>query len=94
MRSVAAPPVVPASPVDPDVTAQLRLAISMRGGVSLAVWIGGALAEIDVLRRSCPTADVTTSTDPNAPIYRSLMELAGYTSVLVDVSVGRQCRRA
>ncbi len=30
---------------------QLRLALSMNGGVSLAVWIGGAVAEIDELRR-------------------------------------------
>ncbi|HYI62651.1 MAG TPA: DUF3376 domain-containing protein [Acidimicrobiales bacterium] len=28
----------------------LRLALSMRGGVSLAVWIGGAVAEVDALR--------------------------------------------
>lgn len=28
----------------------LRFALAMRGGVSLAVWIGGAVAEIDVLR--------------------------------------------
>jgi hypothetical protein len=26
---------------------ELRLALGMRGGVSLAVWIGGACAEID-----------------------------------------------
>lgn len=30
----------------------LRLAIAMRGGVSLAVWIGGALGEIDRVRRA------------------------------------------
>jgi len=30
---------------------ELRLALSMNGGVSLAVWIGGAVSEIDVLRR-------------------------------------------
>ena len=30
----------------------LRLALAMRGGVSLAVWIGGAVAEIDLLRRA------------------------------------------
>jgi hypothetical protein len=29
---------------------ELRLALGMRGGVSLAVWIGGAVAEIDRLR--------------------------------------------
>ena len=83
--SQAAPP---APPADPGVTAQLRLAISMRGGVSLAVWIGGALAEIDVLRRSRPSTGVTASADPNAPIYAQLLDLAGYTSVQVDVLSG------
>ena len=29
----------------------LRIALTMKGGVSLAVWIGGAVAELDVLRR-------------------------------------------
>ena len=31
---------------------ELRLALSMNGGVSLAVWIGGAVSEIDVMRRA------------------------------------------
>ena len=65
-------PAAPTPRADPDVTAQLRLAISMRGGVSLAVWIGGALAEIDVLRRSRPSTGVSASDDPNAPIYGRL----------------------
>lgn len=29
----------------------LRIALAMKGGLSLAVWIGGAIAELDVLRR-------------------------------------------
>ncbi|MET0976354.1 MAG: DUF3376 domain-containing protein [Leifsonia sp.] len=29
----------------------LRVALAMKGGVSLAVWIGGAIGELDVLRR-------------------------------------------
>lgn len=32
-------------------TQELRIALAMRGGVSLAVWIGGAVAEFDVMRR-------------------------------------------
>jgi predicted acylesterase/phospholipase RssA len=41
----------------------LRAALAMRGGVSLAVWIGGAVAEIDVWRRIriCRAADGTSS---------------------------------
>ncbi len=37
--------------MSPRRTRQLRLALSMNGGVSLAVWIGGAVSEIDCLRR-------------------------------------------
>ncbi|WP_162256622.1 DUF3376 domain-containing protein [Agromyces sp. Soil535] len=29
----------------------LRVALAMKGGLSLAVWIGGAIAELDILRR-------------------------------------------
>ncbi len=58
-------------------TQELRLALAMRGGVSLCVWIGGAVAEIDRLRRF----------DPDTP-YRRLAELAGYTGVKVDVLAG------
>lgn len=37
----------------------LRMALALRGGVSLAVWIGGAVAELDVARRVrlCRTPD-------------------------------------
>ncbi|MDQ3932403.1 MAG: patatin-like phospholipase family protein, partial [Actinomycetota bacterium] len=36
----------------PDAGKELRLALAMRGGVSLAVWIGGVCAEIDELLRA------------------------------------------
>ena len=58
-------------------TQELRLALAMRGGVSLCVWIGGAVAEIDRLRRF----------ESGSP-YRRLAELAGYTGVKVDVLAG------
>jgi hypothetical protein len=35
-----------------DVKRELRLALGMRGGVSLAIWIGGACSEIDRVRRA------------------------------------------
>ncbi|HEX7134172.1 MAG TPA: DUF3376 domain-containing protein [Iamia sp.] len=40
----------------------LRLAVSMRGGVSLAVWIGGAVAEIDALRWDLARGDQARTT--------------------------------
>ncbi len=36
---------------EPVYQRKLRIALAMRGGVSLAVWIGGAVAELDLLRR-------------------------------------------
>ncbi|MCP2261902.1 patatin-related protein [Streptoalloteichus tenebrarius] len=59
---------------------ELRLALAMRGGVSLAVWIGGAVAEIDRLRSA-------TSQRLDHP-WAALARLAGYDSVSVDVLTG------
>ncbi|HZB72394.1 MAG TPA: patatin-like phospholipase family protein, partial [Acidimicrobiales bacterium] len=61
-------------PADPA-TPELRLALAMRGGVSLAVWIGGSCAEIDELRRG-------------AGFWGPLTEAAGYSAVVVDVMAG------
>ena len=50
-----APPPLVAAPFDDGgqrpFERTLRLALAMRGGVSLAVWIGGTVAELDLLRR-------------------------------------------
>jgi predicted acylesterase/phospholipase RssA len=62
-------------------TRQLRLALSMNGGVSLAVWIGGAVCEIDELRRSFD--DCSTPS-----FWRDLATACGYNSVQVDVMTG------
>ncbi len=70
---------------------ELRLALSMRGGVSLAVWIGGAVAEIEALR----TAVVPVAAGPHdagasgqRTVYRRLASLARYETVTVDVLSG------
>jgi predicted acylesterase/phospholipase RssA len=56
---------------------ELRLALAMRGGVSLAVWIGGAVSEIERMRRD------------SHPTYQALLNLAGYRpQVIVDVLTG------
>ncbi|MGO1054986.1 patatin-like protein [Crossiella sp. CA198] len=60
---------------------ELRLALSMRGGVSLAVWIGGAASEIARLR--CALA----ADEPGNP-WAGLAGLAGYESVRIDVLTG------
>ena len=60
---------------------ELRLALGMRGGVSLAVWIGGACAEIDKLRRA-------TLSDPPSTFWRDLLKQSAYEQVVVDVFAG------
>lgn len=66
----------------------------MRGGVSLAVWIGGAVAEIDLLRRAAgeARAGVAPSGAPaeveRARLYLRLLHEAGYDDVTVDVLAG------
>src|SRR3954453_1975949 len=68
----------------------LRLALAMRGGVSLAVWIGGAVAEIDVLRRhgSAPAVEVQDDARRRGLAYDALLRACGYGDVEVDVLAG------
>jgi hypothetical protein len=61
---------------------ELRLALAMRGGVSLAVWMGGACSEVDRMRRA-PGGAV-----PQASTYGRMLDAAGYGSVAVDVLAG------
>jgi patatin-related protein len=63
---------------------ELRLALVFNGGVSLAVWMGGAAKEIDRFRRAFSTA--TADPDTIAP-YRELMD-ALRTVVVTDVIAG------
>ena len=74
----------PMTATTPDATAvthpgsrrQLRLALSMNGGVSLAVWIGGSVSEIDRVRRG-------------DPFWSELLTACGYEpTALVDVMTG------
>ena len=55
---------------------QLRFALSMNGGVSLAVWIGGSVSEIDRVRHG-------------DPFWSDLLNACGYEPrALVDVMTG------
>ncbi|GAF49050.1 DUF3376 domain-containing protein [Rhodococcus wratislaviensis] len=70
-------------------TRTLRLALAMRGGVSLAVWIGGAVAEIDALRRASlglPAPDDFSALRYTE--YRRLLDEAHYDTVQVDILAG------
>ena len=64
---------------------ELRLALAMRGGVSLAVWMGGACREINALRLALTDEQVPTGEDT---LYAELLRVAGYDRVSVDVVAG------
>jgi patatin-related protein len=71
-------------------TDELRLALVLNGGVSLAIWISGVVAEIDALRR-CDGDPVAGSSpgdgDSSLAIYRALVDALG-VRVRVDVIAG------
>ncbi len=69
---------------------QLRVALAMRGGVSLAVWIGGAIAELDLARRGS-LRDKTVPADDRgrrAEAYGNLLRELGYDELRFDVLAG------
>ncbi|MEX5268864.1 DUF3376 domain-containing protein [Kocuria sabuli] len=81
----------------------LRFALAMRGGVSLAVWIGGTVAELDLLRRirihRDPSGELhayllhpAEAPDPRtaerARVYAGLLADAGYDRVEFDLLAG------
>jgi patatin-related protein len=71
---------------------ELRLALAMRGGVSLAVWIGGAIAELDLARRGMrgdqgwPVG--SEAERERAEAYAELLRNLGYTDLVIDVLAG------
>jgi len=71
---------------------ELRLALAMRGGVSLAVWIGGAIAELDLARRGMQGDEVwpqgTEAEEARAAAYAALLRQLGYTDLVIDVLAG------
>jgi hypothetical protein len=46
--------------VDPDVE-EVRVALALNGGVSLAVWMGGCAVELDRARRTRADGDERTT---------------------------------
>jgi hypothetical protein len=74
---------------------ELRLALAMRGGVSLAVWMGGACSEIDALRRATPSSEPADGPlsgrgedGSTGGMYAELLRACGYGGVAVDVVAG------
>ena len=79
---------------------ELRVALAMRGGVSLAVWIGGAVSELDLARRGVIAARLADTERASfwgaalpdeidrASIYAEVLSKLGYTSISFDVLAG------
>jgi patatin-related protein len=67
---------------------ELRIALSMRGGVSLAVWIGGAVCELDLLTRATPLEDHPRPEVGPPDCYAALLRIAGYERASLDVITG------
>ena len=105
---LAAPPSHRVDEVLPDgarpaANRTLRIALAMRGGVSLAVWIGGVAAELDLLRRIrlydvgdetwavVPTtrgAELSPAVEERVVVYAGLLDRAGYDRVEIDLLAG------
>ncbi|MGI8593309.1 MAG: patatin-like protein [Solirubrobacteraceae bacterium] len=69
--------------VDPDVE-EVRLALALNGGVSLAVWMGGCAVELDRARRTHRTQD---GEEPMGGVYQALCD-AFRRELVVDVMSG------
>lgn len=66
---------------------ELRLALVLNGGVSLAVWMGGVLHELDLLRRaSAEPAGQSPAYDKQ--VFDRWRELSGDRRITVDVIAG------
>lgn len=75
----------------------LRLALALRGGVSLAVWIGGAVAELDLFRRASlrdadgehlPYEVFDEVERPRVKQYRELLTANDFAQVEIDILAG------
>jgi patatin-related protein len=67
---------------------EIRLALVLNGGVSLAIWIGGVVAEIDRARRADRSG---TGADKLVDVYKLLLDATGSvlrTDVLAGASAG------
>ncbi|MFI1352360.1 DUF3376 domain-containing protein [Streptomyces sp. NPDC020898] len=69
--------------------AEIRLALVMNGGVSLAVWMGGVAHELDLLRRA---SDLTVNLDEveerDKPIFLKWRKFCGGKRVVIDIISG------
>ncbi|MGX4733995.1 patatin-like protein [Kitasatospora griseola] len=71
---------------------EVRLALVMNGGVSLAVWMGGVTHELDLLRRASadePDESLSPSEREVAEIWRQITDATGANArVVIDIVSG------
>ncbi|NHC44389.1 DUF3376 domain-containing protein [Motilibacter aurantiacus] len=66
---------------------EVRVALVMNGGVSLAVWMGGVAHEIDLLRRASQDILPPPADSPDLAVYDAWRELCHRLNVTVAVDV-------
>ncbi|MGY5015031.1 patatin-like phospholipase family protein [Streptomyces sp. 900105755] len=67
---------------------EVRLALVMNGGVSLAVWMGGVTHELDLLRRASRGDDPSTVPDPNDRlVFKLWQDVATSQNKIVRIDV-------
>ncbi|MFC8225962.1 patatin-like protein [Streptomyces sp. NPDC057287] len=67
---------------------EVRLALVMNGGVSLAVWMGGVAHELDLLRRaSLPDPDDSDIAELDKPVFNLWRELAEEARIQVVIDI-------
>ena len=75
------------TPADSGPRRQLRFALSMNGGVSLAVWIGGSVSEIDRVRHGDPFwSDLLNACGYKTPRGAEIVE--GKIAAIAEGNVG------
>jgi patatin-related protein len=77
----------------PADTKELRFAVTMNGGVSLAVYIGGVAQELNLVSKATPVVEANTAPPDSqaacaANPYGALLSLLGFTAPAIDVITG------
>lgn len=66
---------------------EVRLALILNGGVSLAVWMGGVTHEIDLLRRASANILPPDEGSPDRPVWEAWRDLCDRLAIVVKVDV-------
>ena len=66
---------------------EVRLALILNGGVSLAVWMGGVTHEIDLLRRASANILPPDEASPDRPVWEAWRDLCDRLGIVVKVDV-------